>query len=436
MIWIQFIVVLVFILIGARIGSIGIGLAGGAGVIVLGLLGLPVDPETGIPWTVLGIIMTVIVAASAMQAAGGLDYLVGLSERMLRRNPRRITFYAPMVTYLMTLLCGTGHVAFSTLPVISEVAKEEGIRPSRPLSISVVASQVAIAASPISAATIAMTAAAQPAGVEYYQILLVAIPTTFVGCMVGALVASHQGCELQDDPVYQEREAKGLVSHTKTEIAKAPVGAKRSVGVFLVAIIIVMLYAILISDNLGLVENPPYPREAAIMIIMLTAAMVIVLWCRTDPTKVATGSVFRGGMSAAVCILGVAWLGNTFVNGNLDAIKAAGGGIVESAPWLLAVVLFFASALLYSQGATTATLMPVAQALGVAGSVMVASFPAVTGLYLLPTYPTTVAAVELDDTGSTRIGKYVFNHPFILPGTVSVIVAVLIGFPLAKLVVG
>jgi anaerobic C4-dicarboxylate transporter DcuA len=438
MIWLQFAVVLLFIFIGARIGSIGIGLAGGAGVIVLGLMGVPVDPTTGIPWSVLGIIMTVIVAVSAMQAAGGLDYLVLVTERLLQKHPSRITFYGPIVTYLMTLLCGTGHVAFSSLPVIAEVAKEQGIRPSRPLSISVVASQVAIAASPVSAATIAMAAASKPAGVEYYQILLVAIPATFVGCMVGALVANHQGCDLEDDPVYQERKAKGLISHREfnTDSVEVSAGAKRSVWIFLAAIIVVMAYATLISDNLGLIENPPLPRDAAIMTFMLLAGLLIVWTCKADPTKMSSQSTFKGGMSAAVCILGVAWLGNTFVDGHLDEIKDSGGQILQQYPWLLAVVLFFASALLYSQGATTATLMPVAQALGVAGSVMVASFPAVTGLYVLPTYPTTVAAIELDDTGSTRVGKYVINHPFLLPGVVSVTVAVLIGFPLARLVIG
>ncbi len=436
MIWAQFAVVLVFIFIGARIGSIGIGLAGGAGVIVLGLMGLPVDPMEGIPWSVLGIIMTVITAVAAMQAAGGLDWLVSVTENLLRRHPSRITFYAPIVTYCMTLLCGTGHVAFSSLPVIAEVAKEQKIRPSRPLTIAVVASQIAIAASPVSAATIAMAAAVKPTGVEYYQILLVSIPATFIGCMVGALVASHQGCELEDDPVYQDRMAKGLVGHRAIEEHEVRSGAKKSVAIFAIAIVVVMAYATLVSDNLGIIPNPPLPREAAIMTVMLLAALLIVLLCKADPATMSGQPTFKGGMSAAVCILGVAWLGNTFVNGNIDVIKATGGSILNSAPWLLAVVLFFASALLYSQGATTAALMPVAQALGVVGSVMVASFPAVTGLYVLPTYPTTVAAIELDDTGSTRIGKYVFNHPFLIPGVVSVVVAVFIGFPLAKVVVG
>lgn len=434
MIALQFVIVLVFILIGARLGSLGIGLAGGAGVIVLGLMGLEVDPSTGIPWSVLGIIMSVIMCIAAMQAAGGLDYLVMLTEKLLRKNPKRITYYGPIVSYFMTLFCGTGHVAFSSLPVIAEVAKEMKIRPSRPLSISVVASQVAISASPISAAMIAMLAATAPLGVDYLQILAVSIPTTFIGCMVGAFVASHMGKELEDDPIYQERKAAGLIKMHGEGIYDIKPGAKSSVMVFAVALLLVMTYATLISDSVAVITNPPLGRDAAIMTFMMSAGLIILVMTKTNPASMSGQSTFKGGMSAAACILGVAWLGNTFVNGHIDEIKAVGGDLVAAQPWLLAVVLFFASALLYSQAATTATLMPVAQQIGVAATTMVASFPAVTGLYILPTYPTTVAAVELDDTGSTRIGKYVFNHPFILPGTVSVIVAVTLGFLLAPIV--
>ncbi|MDN5558984.1 MAG: anaerobic C4-dicarboxylate transporter [Ruaniaceae bacterium] len=434
MMLIQFIVVLVFIFIGARLGSLGIGLAGGAGIVVLALMGVPVDPTTGIPWDVLGIITAVIMCIAALQTAGGLDLLVSVTERILRSNPKRINYYAPIVTYFMTVFCGTGHVAFSSLPVIAEVAKETGIRPSRPLSISVVASQVAIAASPISAAMIAMLAAVEPLGVEFHQLLIVAIPVTFIGCMVGAFVASKLGCELEDDPIYQERLAAGLVKmrgETQYNIKK---GAKPALWIFAVSLILVIGYSLAIAPSLGLVEEPPMPRNAAIMVFMMAAGLLIVLFCGAKPAEISNESTFRGGMSAVACILGVAWLGNTFVNAHIDTIKAFGGGIIEGQPWLLAVVLFFASALLYSQAATTATLMPVAVSMGVASTTMVAAFPAVTGLYLLPTYPTTVAAIEMDDTGTTRIGKYVFNHPFIIPGLVSVVVAVGLGFILAPIV--
>lgn len=414
-------------------GSIGIGFAGGAGVIVLGLMGLEVDPMTGIPWDVIGIIMAVISAIAAMQLAGGLDYLVTVTEKVLRSNPKRITFYAPIVTYFMTVFTGTGHVTYSAIPVIVEVAKESETRPSRPLSISVVASQVAIVASPISAAVVLMATEMEQFGVEYMQILGVMIPVTFVGVLVGALVSSKLGKNLIDDRVYQERLSQGLVQRRDLNEIEIKPYATRALWFFGVGVLVVMAYAVAVSDSVGLIQNPTIPRNAAIMIIMLAVAMLIGIFCKIPVDEVSSQSTFKGGMSAAVCVLGVAWLGNTFVNGHIDTIAAAGGDIIDAAPWLLAVVLFFTSALLYSQGATTAAMMPVASAIGVAPAVMVASFPAVTGLFVLPTYPTVVAAVEMDDTGSTRIGRFVFNHPFFIPGVVTVSVAVILGFGLAPL---
>ncbi|MEN5073329.1 anaerobic C4-dicarboxylate transporter [Isoptericola cucumis] len=435
MIVVQFAVVLVFVFIGARLGGIGIGLAGGAGVIVLGLLGLEVDPATGVPWDVLGIIMCVIAAIAAMQAAGGLDYLVAKTEVLLRARPRNITFLAPLVTYFMTVFAGTGQVAFSTLPVIAEVAKESNVRPSRPLSIAVVASQMAIAASPISAAVVAMAAVVEPLGVDYITMLTVAGVSTLVGCMLGAVVASRQGVELQDDPVYQERLAKGLVKRReRTEFVARP-RALLSLVVFAVALLVVVLYSTAVSDSVALIEDPTITRSGAIMTFMLLAGLLIAVLCKIDVSTVITQQTFRSGMSAAVCIIGVAWLGNTFVQGHTDTIERLGGDIIRDYPWMLAVVLLLASALLYSQAATTIALMPVAAGMGVGATTLVASFPAVTGLFLLPTYTTVVAAIELDDTGTTRIGKYVFNHSFMVPGLVSVAAAVAIGFGLAPLLI-
>ena len=429
MFWAQLAVVLIFIFIGARLGGVGIAYAGGAGVIVLGLLGCTVDPTKDIPWDVLGIIIAVISCVAALQACGGLDLLVKVSEQMLRKKPERITFLAPVVTFFMTVFCGTGHVAFATLPVIAEVAKEQKIRPSRPLSIAVVASQVAIAASPISAAMIAMSSAVEPLGVGYLPLVGISIVICFVGCMVGALVSSHLGCELEDDPVYKERMAAGLVKMRGEGKYDIKPFARRSLAIFGITLLVVMVYAACTSKL-----DLPLGRNAAIMTFMMAAALIMKFTCKMELGEISNQATFKGGMSAALCILGVAWLGNTFVNSNMDLIKGAGQTVIQGYPWLLAVVLFFASALLYSQGATTATFMPVAAAMGVGGAVMVASFPAVTGLYLLPTYPTTVAAIEMDDTGTTRIGKYVFNHPFILPGVTSVVVAVCLGFLICPLI--
>ncbi|MDP2575455.1 anaerobic C4-dicarboxylate transporter [Vibrio penaeicida] len=426
MIMVELLVVLLFIYLGARIGGIGIGFAGGAGVVALTMvLGVPAG---NIPVDVILIIASVITAIAAMQVAGGMDWLVDLAEQFLRKNPKHITFYAPVVTYLMTLLAGTGHTAFSTLPVIAEVAKEQGVRPSRPLSIAVVASQIAITASPISAAVVFFSGILEPLGVGYLTLLAVCIPTTFVACMVGAFVSNFLGSELKDDPIYQDRLAKGLIKMQGTQKREILPTAKTSVYIFFAAIVAVVAYATMISNAVGLIENPAIGRNQAIMALMLTAATAIVMITKIDASNIANAATFKSGMSACVCVLGVAWLGDTFVSSHIDQIKDLSAHILEQYPWMLAITLFFASMLLYSQGATTTALMPAALAIGVAPLTAVASFAAVSALFVLPTYPTLLAAVEMDDTGSTRIGQWVFNHPFFIPGVVTITTAVALGF--------
>ncbi|MDK8823120.1 anaerobic C4-dicarboxylate transporter [Corynebacterium coyleae] len=423
------------IVLGARIGSIAIGFAGGLGVLLLGATGMPVTADA-IPFDVIGIIMCVIAAISAMQLAGGMQYLVDLAERLLRRNPKRITVYAPMVTWLMTVFAGTGHTAFSTMPVITEVAKEGNVRPSRPLSAAVIASQMAIVASPISAAVVFMASALEPLGVGYLQILAVMLPATFLAIFPTAWVANHMGSELDDDPVYLKRKAAGLVATHQAHDNYVPApGAKRSVAIFLAAIVIVMAYATLISDQIGLIPEPTVPRNEAIMAIMLSAAVVIIMGTRTAAAEILNTQVFRSGMSACVCVLGVAWLGTTYINYYIDDIQNIAGNVLTSKPWLLAVVLFIAASLLYSQAATAKALIPAALAIGVSPLTALAAFPAVSALFVLPTYPTLLAAVEMDDTGSTRIGKYVFDHPFLVPGVVCILVSVILGYLIGAAVV-
>ncbi|HBS7746997.1 TPA: anaerobic C4-dicarboxylate transporter [Klebsiella pneumoniae] len=365
----ELVIVLLAIYLGARLGGIGIGFAGGLGVLVLTLI-FQIKPGA-IPFDVIEIIMAVIAAIAAMQVAGGMDYLVSLAERMLRRHPKYITFLAPLVTWFMTVLAGTGHTAFSTLPVITEVAKEQGIRPSRPLSIAVVASQIAITASPISAAVVFFAGILEPLGVSYLTLLAICIPVTLLA---------------------------------------------------------VMFYATAISDTVGLIKNPVLPRNEAIVVFMLTIATLISITCKIDTGEVLNASTFKSGMSACVCVLGVAWLGDTFVKAHISDIQAVAGDLLHNYPWLLAVVLFFAATLLYSQAATTKALMPAALLLGVSPLTAIASFAAVSALFVLPTYPTLLAAVEMDDTGSTRIGKYVFNHAFLIPGVIAITLCVILGF--------
>lgn len=427
--WIaELLVVLLFIWLGARLGSIGIGFAGGFGVVVLGLV-FGLAPGS-IPTDVILIIMAVIAAIAAMQEAGGLDYMVQIAEKILKSNPRYITFLAPIVTYVMTMFAGTGHTAFSTLPVIAEVAKREGVRPSRPLAIATVASQIAITASPISAAVVFFSGELEKVGVDYVHLLLISIPSSFLAVMLGAVVTNFLGKDLKDDPVYKERLAKGLIKMESAGQQATQLGpeAKRAVLIFAAAIVCVVFYATAISDTVGLIKKPILARDRAIISFMLAAATLITMLCKVETKNILNASTFKSGMSACICVLGVAWLGTTFVANHIEQINTLAGSLLESKPWLLAVVLFFAAMLLYSQAATTKALMPAALALGISPVAAIASFAAVSALFVLPTYPSLLAAVEFDDTGSTRIGKYVFDHPFLIPGTVTITFAVILGF--------
>ena len=319
----ELVIVLLAIYLGARLGGIGIGFAGGLGVLVLTLI-FQIKPGA-IPFDVIEIIMAVIAAIAAMQVAGGMDYLVSLAERMLRRHPKYITFLAPLVTWFMTILAGTGHTAFSTLPVITEVAKEQGIRPSRPLSIAVVASQIAITASPISAAVVFFAGILEPMGVSYLTLLAICIPVTLIAVMITAVLCNFLGAELKDDPVYQERLAKGEVRLRGSQVFELKPHAKRSVLLFLIGIVAVMFYATAISDTVGLIQNPVLPRNEAIVVFMLTIATLISITCKIDTSEVLNASTFKSGMSACVCVLGVAWLGDTFVKAHISDIQTVAG---------------------------------------------------------------------------------------------------------------
>ncbi len=433
----QIAVVLGALILGVRLKGIGIGFAGGLGVLGLGILGLPTNWSEYIPFDVIGIIMAVIAAIAAMQAAGGMDYLVAWAERVLRKNPKRVTLYAPLITYFMTLMAGTGHTAFSTLPVIAEVAKEGGVRPSRPLSVAVVASQIAITASPVSAAVIYMSGELETRyGVGYLELLAICISSSLLAVIITSLLVNRMGKPLAEDPEYQRRLAAGEVRVRGPQGLEIKRGAKLSVGLFLGAVVAVMLYATAISESVGLIKDPAIDRNSAIIAIMLAVATLILILCKVDANDVVLQPTFRAGMSASVCVLGVAWLGTVFMKAHMAQIEQLAGGILTQFPWLLAVVAFFAAALLYSQAATAKAIMPIAFTLGMSPVAIVASFAAVSALFVLPTYPTLIAAVAMDDTGTTKIGKYVFNHSFLIPGVIMIALAVAFGFGIGTLVLG
>ncbi|WP_033916778.1 anaerobic C4-dicarboxylate transporter [Campylobacter sputorum] len=447
MLILQIVVLFGGIYLGVKLGGMGVGYAGGLGVIILTVfLGMDTDISKHIPWDVILIIASVISAITAMQVAGGLDYLVQTAEKILRKNPKQVNYLAPIVTYLLTILAGTGHTAFSMIPVIVEVAKGQNIKPSAPLALSVVSSQVAITASPVSAAFVAMTGVCEPLGVNYPILLLICISTTFTGMLITAFIVNKfYNLDLSSDPIYQERLTKGAVAEIKgyQEKELKPY-AKRSVAIFGIGVLLVVLYALAISKNIAWISPVKLPRDGAICSFMLTIGAAIVMFCKVDTSKLLSTSTFQSGMSACICVLGIAWLGNVFVQGHIGAIKDIASQVVSQYPWILAVALYFVSCLLYSQAATTKVMMPaVAMALGMTGPensqqvwIMVASFAAASGLFILPTYPTTLGAIAMDDTGTTRVGKFVFNHSFIIPGTLMVAISVALGFIIAPVLIG
>ncbi|EAW7618699.1 anaerobic C4-dicarboxylate transporter [Campylobacter upsaliensis] len=433
MVILELIVLLGAIFVGIRLGGIAIGYAGGLGVVILSLV-LGMKPGS-IPWDVILIIAAAIAAISAMQQAGGLDYMVRVVEKLLRANPRFINYLAPACGWLLTILAGTGNAVFSLMPVVVDVAKSQNIRPSAPLSLMVVSSQIGITASPVSAAVVYMSGVLEGFGWNYPTLIGIWIVTTFIACMATAFIVSLiTPLDLSKDPVYQERLKAGLVKDAGEILhgTNKP-GAKLSVGIFLFTVLAVVLYATAISNNIKWIDPVIMPRDAAIMSFLLTAAALITWLCKVEPGKILDTSVFKSGMTACVCVFGVAWLGNTFVAGHEQAIKDVAGEWVKQTPALLAMAFFFASMLLYSQAATAKAITPVIiSALGIAtvadSGMLVACFAAVSALFVLPTYPTLLGAVQMDDTGSTRIGKFIFNHAFFLPGVLAIAIAVALGF--------
>ena len=414
--------VLTAIIIGARLGGIGLGVMGGVGLAILTFV-FGLQP-TAPPIDVMLMIAAVISAASCMQAAGGLDYMVKLAEHLLRKNPSHVTLLSPLVTYLFTFVAGTGHVAYSVLPVIAEVATETKIRPERPLGIAVIASQQAITASPISAATVALLGLLAGFDITLFDILKITIPATIIGVLVGALFSMRIGKELVEDPEYQKRLKEGLFNNKKVEIKRS---AMISVIIFILATAFIVLFGSFEGMRPSFLidgEIVTLGMSSIIEIVMLSAAAIILLVTKTDGIKATQGSVFPAGMQAVIAIFGIAWMGDTFLQGNMGQLTLSIQGIVQQMPWLFGVALFVMSILLYSQAATVRALVPLGIALGISPYMLIALFPAVNGYFFIPNYPTVVAAINFDRTGTT---KYVLNHSFMMPGLVSTVVAIALG---------
>lgn len=428
----QLLFVLAAIIVGARLGGIGLGVMGGVGLAILTFV-FGLQP-TAPPIDVMLMIAAVISAASCMQAAGGLDFMVKLAERLLRRNPAHVTILSPLVTYLFTFVAGTGHVAYSVLPVIAEVAAETKIRPERPLGIAVIASQQAITASPISAATVALLGLLTGFDITLFDILKITIPATLIGVLVGAFASMRVGKELMEDPEYLRRMEEGLLEdkHVELNDVKNMFQARLSVIIFIVATLLIVLFGSIPGLRPSF-DGKVMDMPSLIEILMLSAATLILIISRTDGIKATQGSVFPAGMQAVIAIFGIAWMGDTFINGNITELTGSIEGIVRQMPWLFGVALFVMSILLYSQAATVRAIVPLGIALGISPMMLIALFPAVNGYFFIPNYPTVIAAINFDRTGTTGIGKWVLNHSFMMPGLVATIVSIVIGLLLIQI---
>jgi len=449
MVLIQLAVLLICIFIGARMSGIGLGVMGMIGLLILlFVFGMqPSDP----PLEVMLIILSVVTAAAALQAAGGMEYLVQVAGKILRKHPGQITILGPLVTYAFVLFAGTAHISYSIMPIIAEVAIKNRIRPERAMSMSVTAAHMAITASPVSAAAAALLTVIGGTGMGLAQILMVAIPSTLIGVLVGILFVWKRGKELSDDPEFQERMkdpafVKNLEGNTDQATTTLAPGAIKSVIIFALAIIAVVLLGSFpdllpqFSGKEGF--TPGFAVNAAgrvqmpsmIMMIMLGAAGLIILFANTTAAKVTKASLFASAGQATIAVFGVVWMSSTFMDNNFAVIKDTLGDVVASYPWLFAVALFLLSMLLYSQASTVKALMPLGLSLGLSPAYLIGIFPACNGHFFIPGYPTLLTAIQFDRTGTTRIGKYVLNHSFMLPGIVTTAASVLVGLVLQSFI--
>ena len=426
----QLAIVLAMIFIGAKVGGIGLGIYGMVGVFILVFI-FGLKPGS-IPIDVMLIIVSVITASAALQAAGGLDYMVNKAAWFLRKHPSRITFFAPLVTWLFTHLAGTAHTCYALLPIISEIARKEKVRPERPISVATIAASLGCTGSPVSAATAAILSKELlgDKGIGMTEILMVTIPASIIAILVASLVQNYVGKPMEKDPEYQRRLSEGLLDakdDTTSEMEAENPHAKWAVLAFLLGVILVVLFGI-IPELRPSIDGHPLDMSTTIEIIMMSIAALILLVGKADVREAMKGNVFASGMNAMVSIFGVAWMGSTFFMGHQEVIMGSVESVFTTYPLLFAIPLFLFSIMLFSQAATVKTLFPVGLLMGVPPLVLLVLFPAVNGYFFLPNYPTEVAAIGFDRTGTTRVGKYVVNHSFQLSGWITTFVSIGVGY--------
>lgn len=435
----QLLIVLGALWIGSRYGSLALGAISGIGLALL-VFGFGLKPGTP-PTDVIYIIIAAVTCAGIMQASGGMDWLIQIAERLLRKHPDRITFLAPLCTFFLTVLVGTGHVVYTLMPIICDIALKKGIRPERPCGVASIASQVGITCSPIAAAVVAFVSISNANGFDITipQVLMISIPSCICGLMAAAAASYHRGLDLDKDPVFQARlkipeQRDYIYGSSATTLDRAiPAEAKHAVYIFLLALCVIVLFAA-VPSLLPSWDGKALKMNLVIQIIMITAAALMIIFCKASPKKAVAGPVWQSGMVAVVAIYGIAWLADTYFSNYITTMQTMLTDIVKEYPWSIAFVFFLVSVLINSQGAVVVAMLPLAYSLGISGPVLLGVLPSVYGYFFIPNYPSDIATVNFDRSGTTVIGKYLLNHSFMMPGLICVITSTLVAYLLSIII--
>ncbi|WP_321365981.1 anaerobic C4-dicarboxylate transporter [uncultured Desulfuromusa sp.] len=442
MLYIQFLFLLLMLYIGSRYGGIGLGVVSGIGLVIEVFIFKM--PPTSPPITVMLIILAVVTCAAILEAAGGLKYMLQVAERILRSKPKMVTILGPLVTYTMTFMLGTGHAVYTIMPIIGDVALKNDIRPERAMAASSVASQMGITASPISAAVVYYLSqmSGLSTSITLVSILSVTIPATLLGVLAMSVYSMRRGRELKDDPEYQERLQdptwkKRIEETTATTLdEKLPTSARNAVLIFLLALATIVVIAMVPSIRTLAEGAKPIKMSIIIQMMMLAFGGVILLATKTKTSKVPEGVVFKSGMVAAIAIFGIAWMSDTYFKFAMPSFKGGITEMVTAYPWTFALAMFIVSVVVNSQAATCRMMLPVGLGLGLSPALLIGIMPSCYGYFFIPNYPSDIATVNFDTSGTTKIGKWYFNHSFMVPGLIGVIVACLVGYALGQLLLG
>ena len=436
---VQLLIVFGALWLGSRYGSLALGAISGIGLAIL-VFAFHMKPGTP-PTDVIYIIIAAITCAGMMQASGGMDWLIQLTEKLLRRNPNMITFLAPLATFFLTVLVGTGHVVYTLMPIICDISLKKGIRPERPCAVASIASQMGIMASPISAAVVAFVSISNVYGFDITipQVLMVSLPACLCGLLMASLASFKRGKDLDKDPEFQAKlqdpeQYNYIYGNSATTLDKEISSkSKSAVYVFASALLLIVMFAIF-PQLLPSWGGERLKMNIVIQIIMLVAAALMIIISGAKPKEAVQGPVWQSGMTAVVAIYGIAWMADTFLGHYMSQLESTLGSIVGTYPWMISIVFFVVSILINSQGAVVVAMLPLAYQLGIPGPVLLGVLPTIYGYFFIPTYPSDVATVNFDRSGTTRIGKYLLNHSFMMPGLVAVGVATLVSYLLTMLI--